>query len=645
MDRFEQLQFIGQGMSSQVFKAFDRVTKSWVALKKINPHLSRDQISVERFKREIQITREIQHPGIITIHDLLFEQDQIVLVMEYLQGGSLHEQLQKKGAFSLENSLEVVTQLARILEACHNRGIAHRDLKPHNIFTLPSGEVKLIDFGIAKMASMTDLTQTGTSLGSPEYMAPELFGAPKFDARTDLYALGVVLFELLKGHPPFQGESLAVLYRQHLVEPVAAIQGIPAWVNKLVQKLLAKNPFERYQSATELLFDLTNKKVVTGEAQRLERIVCVSCAQKRLKDTPFCTSCGYAEMPTTANSTYSVWATDATQVKKLEKFLKGYFGIKSKIKIPRQGLRLLRRLPIEQAEVIQKAATEQGVYLQKRSDKIKDLVKQHAGLTFTGVLLGIYIANSFFSFAEDRMKNVTHDFWAEWRMEPPLLVNIFEHELTLVPMYIFRILLFPFTVGVEETYGLLFSAIFYSVVTLWGMRAYKTFRRPLLEELVLIKDSNASKFRLRELLPNFMSSRPVEIKNFDEQILEQFLIIQKTQDLSEVDQNHLFNVLKNSLELSAVASKMSQRRETELKRITSGGTEHAALLIQIEEVESRINDRLIIINSKFQSMAMLSSQKTTSATQVINELNGNVEKFKADLKIMVEVTNELKATA
>src|SRR5262249_29562804 len=160
-------------------------------------------------------------------------------------------------------------QVLRVLSLCHEKHVIHRDLKPQNMILAPSGVVKVLDFGISRMTTLSDLTQTGTSLGSPEYMAPELFVGNAYDPRTDLYALGVVLFELLTGRLPFPGDSLPVLYHEHLTATVPSLRRlrpeIPEWLEHLTERLLAKRASERYQSAEEALTDLAERRVIARQ--------------------------------------------------------------------------------------------------------------------------------------------------------------------------------------------------------------------------------------------------------------------------------------------------------------------------------------------------------------------------------------------
>ena len=225
-DRYEILEPIGRGVSAVVYEAIDHESDRRVALKLLSPHLRTDEISIERFRREVQITRHLDHPQIVSIYD--FGQDeshgeQIWLAMERLEGSDLKDYITLERPLAVEQALSILRQLLGVLAACHAKNVIHRDLKPQNIFIDESSRIKLLDFGISRMTTLRDLTQTGTSLGSPEYMAPELFATSVYDPRTDLYAAGVIAFELLAGHLPYQGDSLPVLYQAHLEQGPAQL--------------------------------------------------------------------------------------------------------------------------------------------------------------------------------------------------------------------------------------------------------------------------------------------------------------------------------------------------------------------------------------------------------------------------------------
>ena len=210
LDQYQILGVVGEGVSATVYKALDTASQSLVALKVLSPHLQTDAITLERFKREIQITRLLNHPQIVSIYDLIRDGNETCLVMEYLEGQNLKDYIAAHQPLPVETIVSILRQALDVLSVCHAKNVIHRDLKPQNIIVGDGAAIRLVDFGIAKMTTASDLTQTGTSIGSPEYMAPELFAANTFDPRTDIYALGIIAFEMLAGTPPFRGDSLAV---------------------------------------------------------------------------------------------------------------------------------------------------------------------------------------------------------------------------------------------------------------------------------------------------------------------------------------------------------------------------------------------------------------------------------------------------
>jgi len=190
---------IGRGRSAAVFKAQDSATNTWVAIKVLDPFLVQDPVSVERFKREALALRSLSHPNIISVYSMFDWEDSHCIAMEYFQGENLRVFLDKVGRLTVAQFLPMAGQLIEALETCHEKRILHRDLKPQNILVNERGELKLLDFGISKVNSMSDLTKTGTFLGTPEYMAPEMFSSSLSDGRVDIYGLGAVFYEMLAG--------------------------------------------------------------------------------------------------------------------------------------------------------------------------------------------------------------------------------------------------------------------------------------------------------------------------------------------------------------------------------------------------------------------------------------------------------------
>lgn len=395
--RYQELHRIGEGVSATVYRARDTATGSPVAIKVLNPHLATDPTSLERFKREVQIARAIGHPQIVAIYDLVVEGDETYLVMEHVPGDDLKTYAQRRGPLALDDALDVLQQVLRVLAVCHAKQVVHRDLKPQNAIRMPDGTVKLLDFGIARMTTLGDLTQTGASLGSPEYMAPELFAANTWDPRTDLYALGAILFELLAGVPPFRGDSVPALYHQHAHAPVPSLaslrRGLPAWVQHLVERLLAKSPHERYQSADEVLADVAARRVVAKEVPRLARRECVACGLDTMADLPWCTSCGHDLVAGFEPGGFDLWSTETTDRDALARWLATIAG--ERAALPRAGIALLvRGTSSSAAELLRQSARRHGVVLAVRRHSERSTVT--SVLAVGGLLLfgGIGLGNT-----------------------------------------------------------------------------------------------------------------------------------------------------------------------------------------------------------------------------------------------------------
>jgi serine/threonine protein kinase len=291
--RYKILRKIGEGGMGIVYEAEHVMIEKRVGLKVLREDFSSREDVVERFRQEAKSASRIGHPNIIDISDFgVTPQGANYFVMELLSGHDLATELEKKGPLSARRAIKLAVQCARALGAAHAKGIVHRDMKPENIFLLrrdvplagPSarfdddGEdfVKIVDFGIAKMSDIeTDgqpgrkLTKTGMIFGTPEYMSPEQAGGKKLDHRVDVYAMGIILYELLTGRVPFVGDTFMGILTQHMFETAAPIAAanptaqVPPELERIVFRALAKNADERYQSMDELASDLLS---VLGQA-------------------------------------------------------------------------------------------------------------------------------------------------------------------------------------------------------------------------------------------------------------------------------------------------------------------------------------------------------------------------------------------
>jgi hypothetical protein len=242
-----------------LYRAQDTVLERDVALKMMLVDFSHDAATRERFQREARAVARLQHRNVVTIHELGEVEGTPYIVMELLGGNDLDALLKSEVKLSLGQKLEIAAQLCEGLSYAHEQGIVHRDIKPGNVRVLEDGTVKILDFGIAKFAQ-SSVTQTGSVMGTPSYMAPEQIMGQPVDGRSDLFSAGVLLYELLAGAKPFQGDSpTAVVYQIMNGEPVPlekSIPDIPDAINQIVAKALQKNPEHRYAKAKEMAADL-----------------------------------------------------------------------------------------------------------------------------------------------------------------------------------------------------------------------------------------------------------------------------------------------------------------------------------------------------------------------------------------------------
>ncbi|MGI8910044.1 MAG: Stk1 family PASTA domain-containing Ser/Thr kinase [Rubrobacteraceae bacterium] len=264
-NRYSILRTLGEGGMACVYLAHDEVLDRDVALKVLWDNYARDEEFVERFKREARSAGSLSHPNIVQVYDRGETEDGTAyMAMECVSGGTLKDRIVREDPLSPEEAATVAIQVAGALGAAHERGVIHRDIKPHNILLSSSGEAKVTDFGIARAAAATTATRTGRVLGTANYMSPEQALGQRVDPRTDLYSLGVVLFEMLTGELPFRGDSPITVSMKHINEPPPPPKelnpDLPEGVNALVLKLLAKDPDDRYADAEDLIEDLERMK-------------------------------------------------------------------------------------------------------------------------------------------------------------------------------------------------------------------------------------------------------------------------------------------------------------------------------------------------------------------------------------------------
>src|SRR5450631_2019771 len=262
LGRYEVISELGQGAMGVVYKALDPLIDRVVAIKTINLGLALDEKEEyeARFYQEAKAAGRLSHPNIVTIFDLGKSGDVAYIAMEFLQGRELRDILNDTQTLPVADVLSIVSQVAIGLAYAHEHGIVHRDVKPANIMVGADVHVKITDFGIARMESASVRTQTGMVLGSPKYMSPEQVIGKQIDQRSDIFSLGVVLYEMLTGKAPFIGENVnAIMYQtlNSIPPPPGSINStVPDMLNFIVAKALAKGLEDRYQSAKELADDL-----------------------------------------------------------------------------------------------------------------------------------------------------------------------------------------------------------------------------------------------------------------------------------------------------------------------------------------------------------------------------------------------------
>jgi tRNA A-37 threonylcarbamoyl transferase component Bud32 len=247
---------VGEGGMGTVYRAVDLMLEREVAIKAIRPELSREPEIVERFRAEAKMLARLSHPAIATIYSFFVEGEDLFLAMEFVRGSSLSHLLQSAGPLPWERAVPLLAGALDGIDQAHRVGIVHRDLKSDNLMVSESGTVKVMDFGIARLIGSSRLTRTGLLVGTLHYMAPEQIRGEEVDRRTDIYALGAVLYEMLTGRVPFQGASDYAVLKAHVEEdpapPSAAMPGLPSWLDQAILKALAKAPAERFQTVEEL---------------------------------------------------------------------------------------------------------------------------------------------------------------------------------------------------------------------------------------------------------------------------------------------------------------------------------------------------------------------------------------------------------
>ncbi|WP_330908747.1 serine/threonine-protein kinase [Ramlibacter sp.] len=272
LGRYRVLRELGRGAMGVVYLAEDDSLQRQVAIKTLMlPDEESERNHLEaRFLQEAKAAGGLNHPGIITIHDLGREGDYLYIAMELLEGTELRDRM-AAGMLPMHEGVDIAAQVAAALGAAHARGVVHRDVKPGNIMLLPDGHAKIMDFGIARMQKSNVRTQSGTMMGSPKYMSPEQVGGHAVDHRTDIFSLGSMLYELVTGVPPFSGNNLGQLLNTILhgtpPPPSQFRAGVPPALEAVIARAMQKNPAARYQDAAEMARDLAQSRTMINRTR------------------------------------------------------------------------------------------------------------------------------------------------------------------------------------------------------------------------------------------------------------------------------------------------------------------------------------------------------------------------------------------
>jgi serine/threonine-protein kinase len=265
-DRYEVLEKIGGGGMALVYKAKCRLLNRFVAIKVLRPEFTEDEEFVKKFRREAQSAASLSHPNIVGIYDVGTENNSYYIVMEYIKGQTLKELIKSKGTLGVEYSTNIAIQICYALDQAHKNNIVHRDIKSHNILIREDNSVKVTDFGIARAVSSSTITNTGNVIGSVHYFSPEQARGGYVDEKSDIYSLGVVMYEMLTGRLPFEGESpiaVALKHIQEEPEPPSRINSkIPKAIEAIIMKCMEKEVSKRYNSASEIINDLRQSLVM-----------------------------------------------------------------------------------------------------------------------------------------------------------------------------------------------------------------------------------------------------------------------------------------------------------------------------------------------------------------------------------------------
>lgn len=267
-NRYELLEKVGEGGMAIVYKAKCHLLNRFVAVKVLKDEYSSDKDFVEKFKREATAVASLSDNNIVNIYDVGTQEDINYIVMEYVKGKTLKEIIREEGKLNTPKTINIASQIGKALECAHRNNIVHRDIKPHNILVTEDGVVKVTDFGIAKASNSVTITNSSKVMGSAHYFSPEQARGSYVDCRTDIYSLGIVIYEMVTGRVPYDAESPVSVALKHIQEPVVPPkqlnEKIPESLNKLILKCVEKDPIRRYQNIKDMLSDL--KKIENNQS-------------------------------------------------------------------------------------------------------------------------------------------------------------------------------------------------------------------------------------------------------------------------------------------------------------------------------------------------------------------------------------------
>ncbi len=270
-DRYQIIKSIGEGGMANVYLAYDTILDRDVAVKVLRGDLANDEKFVRRFQREALNASSLSHPNIVEVYDVGDDNGQYFIVMEYIEGKNLKDLLKKRGKLTVSEVVDIMSQIADGLSVAHDSYIIHRDIKPQNIMILENGLIKITDFGIAMALNATQLTQTNSVMGSVHYLPPEQASGKGSTLKSDIYSMGILMYELLTGKLPYRGDNAVEIALKHLKEPLPSIrdeiEDIPQSVENVILKSAAKNPKNRYNDAREMYEDL---KTVLDDSRKDE---------------------------------------------------------------------------------------------------------------------------------------------------------------------------------------------------------------------------------------------------------------------------------------------------------------------------------------------------------------------------------------